>query len=145
MPDATRLPYSPRPSGDGKPVPNATLKVPTGGGKTFLACAALSRFLDATSKATPASCFGSCPTKRSTRRDLRALGDREHAYRQTLDRASAYRTIILEKTDTLRRADVVADLARWIDMLQSTNRENQDSLRLFRDRGDVHGLYARRR
>ena len=25
-------------------------------------------------------------------------------------------------------------------MLQSSNRENQDSLRLFRDRGDVHGF-----
>lgn len=35
--------FSPRLSGDGWPVPNATLKVPTGGGKTYLACAALSR------------------------------------------------------------------------------------------------------
>src|SRR5690554_1669728 len=33
--------YSPRQTGHGQPVPNATLKVPTGGGKTYLACAAL--------------------------------------------------------------------------------------------------------
>ena len=30
----SQVPYSPRTSGDGQPVPNATLKVPTGGGKT---------------------------------------------------------------------------------------------------------------
>ncbi len=71
---------------------------------------------------------------------LKALRDRDHAYRQTLDRASANRTIILEKGDPLNRADPAANLCVMVLMLQSSNRENQDSLRLFRDRGDVHGF-----
>ncbi len=57
-----------------------------------------------------------------------------------LDRASANRTIILEKGDPLNDADLAANLCIMVLMLQSSNRENQDSLRLFRDRGDVHGF-----
>lgn len=46
----------------------------------------------------------------------------------------------MEKGDPLNRADVDANLCVMVLMLQSSNRENQDSLRLFRDRGDVHGF-----
>ena len=37
------IPYSPRQDGMGRPVPNVVFKVPTGGGKTFLAVEALSK------------------------------------------------------------------------------------------------------
>jgi type III restriction enzyme len=37
------IPHDPRKDGIGRPVPNAVLKVPTGGGKTFLAVQSLSR------------------------------------------------------------------------------------------------------
>lgn len=37
------LPYVPRHDGPGRPVPNVCLKVPTGGGKTLLACAGCKR------------------------------------------------------------------------------------------------------
>jgi hypothetical protein len=48
--------------------------------------------------------------------------------------------MILEKGDPLNRANVDANLCIMVLMLQSSNRDNQDSLRLFRDRGDVHGF-----
>ena len=38
-----QIPHDPRFDGIGRPVPNAVLKVPTGGGKTFLAVQSLSR------------------------------------------------------------------------------------------------------
>lgn len=140
LPAAARRPYSPRLSGDGKPVPNATLKVPTGGGKTYLACAALSRILGRYRQSNTGFVLWIVPNEAIYSQTLRALRDRDHVYRQTLDRASANRTIILEKTDTLRRADLDANLCVMVLMLQSSNRENKDSLRLFRDRGDVHGF-----
>jgi type III restriction enzyme len=140
LPDAARRPYSPRMSGDGNSVPNATLKVPTGGGKTFLACAALSRIFGRYKERNTGFVLWIVPNEAIYAQTLRALRDREHAYRQTLDRASAYRTIVLEKTDTLRKADIDANLCVMVLMLQSSNRENKDSLRLFRDRGDVHGF-----
>lgn len=133
-------PYSPRMSGDGRPVPNVTLKVPTGGGKTWLACAALSRIFGRYIGANAGMVLWIVPNEAIYSQTLKALRDRDHAYRQTLDRASANRTLILEKGDPLNRADLAANLCIMVLMLQSSNRENQDSLRLFRDRGDVHGF-----
>lgn len=132
--------YSPRRSGDGQPVPNVTLKVPTGGGKTYLACAALSRIFGRYVGANTGMVLWIVPNEAIYSQTVKALRDRDHAYRQTLDRASANRTIILEKGDPLNHADLTASLCIMVLMLQSSNRENQDSLRLFRDRGDVHGF-----
>lgn len=132
--------YSSRQSGDGQPVPNVTLKVPTGGGKTYLACAALSRIFGRYVGANTGMVLWIVPNEAIYSQTLKALRNRDHAYRQTLDRASANRTIILEKSDPLNHADLVANLCIMVLMLQSSNRENQDSLRLFRDRGDVHGF-----
>jgi type III restriction enzyme len=132
--------YSPRESGDGRPVPNATLKVPTGGGKTYLACAALSRIFARYVRANAGMVLWIVPNEAIYTQTLTALRDRDHTYRQTLDRASANRTLILEKGDPLHRADIDANLCVMVLMLQSSNRQNQESLRLFRDRGDVHGF-----
>lgn len=132
--------YSPRTSGDGRPVPNVTLKVPTGGGKTYLACAALSRIFGRYVSANTGMVLWIVPNEAIYTQTLKALRDRDHAYRQTLDRAAAGRVLILEKSDPLNRADLIANLCVMVLMLQSSNRENQDSLRLFRDRGDVHGF-----
>lgn len=132
--------FSPRVSGDGKPVPNATLKVPTGGGKTYLACAALSRVFGRYVGANTGMVLWIVPNEAIYTQTLKALRERDHAYRQTLDRAAAGRVMVLEKGDTLNARDVDASLCVMVLMLQSSNRENQDSLRLFRDRGDVHGF-----
>jgi type III restriction enzyme len=132
--------FSPRLSGDGKPVPNATLKVPTGGGKTYLACAALARVFGRFIKANHGMVLWIVPNEAIYSQTLKALRDRDHLYRQTLDRVSANRTIILEKTDPLHARDLEANLCVMVLMLQSSNRENKEALRLFRDRGDVHGF-----
>lgn len=132
--------YSPRVSGDGQPVPNVTLKVPTGGGKTYLACAALSRIFGRYVSANAGMVLWIVPNEAIYTQTLKALRDRDHSYRQTLDRAAAGRVLILEKGDTLNRVDLTANLCVMVLMLQSSNRENKDSLRLFRDRGDVHGF-----
>jgi type III restriction enzyme len=72
---------------------------------------------------------------------LKRLKDRQHPYRQALDRAAAGRVRIMEKTDRLDARDVETHLCVMLLMLQSSNRENQDSLKMFRDRGDVHGFF----
>ncbi len=132
--------YSPRQTGDGKPAPNVTLKVPTGGGKTYLACAAISRIFGRYLGANTGFVLWIVPNEAIYSQTLKALRDRQHPYRQTLDRAAAGRVLVLEKTDTLARADVDANLCVMVLMLQSSNRENQSTLKLFQDRGDVHGF-----
>ena len=69
------------------------------------------------------------------------LINREHPYRQILDRAAAGRVKILEKNDPLNRLDVETHLCIMLLMLQSANRETKETLRLFRDRGNVHGFF----
>ena len=132
--------YSYRVTGDGKPVPNATLKVPTGGGKTYLACASLSRIFGSYLKANTGFVLWIVPNEAIYTQTLKALLDRQHAYRQTLDRAAAGRVIVMEKGDVLNRANLDANLCVMVLMLQSSNRQNQDTLKLFQDRGDVHGF-----
>lgn len=134
------VPYSPRTSGDGHPVPNATLKVPTGGGKTYLACASLSRIFGQYLQTNTGFVLWIVPNEAIYSQTVRTLRDRQHPYRQTLDRAAAGKVKILEKGDPLHRADVEANLCVMVLMLQSSNRQNQDSLKLFQDRGDVHGF-----
>lgn len=134
------LGYSPRVTGDGKPSPDLTLKVPTGGGKTYLACGAISRIFGRYLSANTGFVLWIVPNEAIYSQTLKALRDRQHSYRQTLDRTAAGRVLVLEKTDTLSRADVDANLCVMVLMLQSSNRQNQDALKLFQDRGDVHGF-----
>jgi type III restriction enzyme len=47
----------------------------------------------------------------------------------------------MEKSDRLDARDVETNLCVMLLMLQSANRETQDSLKMFRDRGDVHGFF----
>ena len=135
------VPFSPRVSGAGQPVPNVCLKVPTGGGKTLLAAASVSRILDKWQRQRTGFVLWICPNEAIYSQTRKALRDREHPYRHMLDQASGGRTRILEKDDPLNRADVDGNLCVMLLMLQSANRETKESLRLFRDRGSVHGFF----
>jgi type III restriction enzyme len=139
-PSRSEVPYSPRLSGHGLPVPNATLKVPTGGGKTYLACASLTLIFGRYLQKNTGFVLWIVPNEAIYSQTVRTLRDRQHPYRQTLDRAAAGKVKILEKGDPLHRADVDSNLCIMVLMLQSSNRHNQDSLKLFQDRGDVHGF-----
>lgn len=72
---------------------------------------------------------------------LKRLKDRQHPYRQALDRAAAGRVRIMEKGDRLDARDVESQLCVMVLMLQAANRQTQETLRMFRDRGDVHGFF----
>lgn len=134
------LAYCPRITGHGQPVPNVTMKVPTGGGKTYLACAALSRIFGRYLATNTGFVLWIVPNEAIYAQTLKALNDRQHPYRQTLDRAAAGRVRIMEKGDPLNRADVDVNLCVLVLMLQSAVRRQEDQLKLFGDRGDVHGF-----
>lgn len=134
------VPFSERFDGCSRPVPNVTFKVPTGGGKTFLAVNAVSRVMGKYLNQNTGFVLWIVPNDAIYSQTLKSLKDRQHSYRQTLDRAAAGRVRILEKTDRLDFRDVEENLCVMVLMLQSANRETQDSLKMFRDRGDVHGF-----
>ena len=133
--------YSPRKDGCSRPVPNAVLKVPTGGGKTWLAVSAVSRIMGRYLDRNTGFVLWIVPNEAIYSQTLKHLQDRQHPYRQALDRAAAGRVRIMEKTDRLDARDVDNNLCVMLLMLQSANRETQESLKMFQDRGDVHGFF----
>lgn len=134
------IPFSPRMDGCNRPVPNAVLKVPTGGGKTWLAVSAVSRVMGRYLDRNTGFVLWIVPNEAIYTQTLKRLKDRQHPYRQALDRAAAGRVMIMEKTDRLDTRDVESNLCVMLLMLQSANRETQDSLKMFQDRGDVCGF-----
>jgi len=135
------IPFSPRMDGCSYPVPNAVLKVPTGGGKTWLAVSAVSKIMGRYLDRNTGFVLWIVPNEAIYTQTLKHLKDRQHPYRQALDRAAAGRVRIMEKTDPLNARDVETNLCVMLLMLQSANRETQDSLKMFQDRGDVHGFF----
>ena len=135
------VPFSPRKDGCNRYVPNAVLKVPTGGGKTWLAVSAVSRVMGQYLDRNTGFVLWIVPNEAIYAQTLKHLEDREHPYRQALDRAAAGRVKIMQKTDRLDARDVDRNLCVMLLMLQSANRETQESLKMFQDRGDVHGFF----
>lgn len=135
------IPYSPRFDGVGRQVPNLTLKIPTGGGKTLLAAASVSKIYGRYLSSNTGLVLWIVPNEAIYSQTKRQLNNREHPFRQILDRASAGRTKILEKDDPLNKQDIDTHLCVMLLMLQSANRETKETLRLFRDRGNVHGFF----
>lgn len=141
-PSRAGVPFSPRRDGIGQAVPNVTLKVPTGGGKTWLAVNAVSRIMGRYLAKNTGFVLWIVPNEAIYSQTLKRLKDRQHPYRQALDRAAAGRVKVMEKGDSLNARDVDANLCVMVLMLQAANRQTQDALRMFRDRGDVHGFFA---
>ncbi len=135
------VPYSPRQDGRNYPVPNVVLKVPTGGGKTWLAISGVSRIMGRYLERNTGFILWIVPNEAIYSQTHKHLKDRRHPYRQALDSAAAGRVKIMEKTDRLDTRDIDANLCVMLLMLQSANRETQDSLKMFQDRGDIHGFF----
>ena len=124
-------PHVPRTDDAGRPIPHACLKIPTGGGKTLLAAAALERMHRQTGLVLWVT-----PTRAIYRQTKDALWSREHPYRQMLERASGGRVKTLEKDDRFTALDVEHYLCVMLLMLPAANRrKGKEFLRMFRDSG----------
>ena len=135
------IPFSPRIDGIGRPVPSVALKVPTGGGKTLLATNAVSRIMSKLLRSNTGLVLWIVPNESIYTQTKKSLCDREHPNRQQLDKAAAGRVKIMEKNDPLNKRDLDSHLCVMLLMLQSANRETKETLRMFRDRGNVHGFF----
>ncbi|HRI61920.1 MAG TPA: DEAD/DEAH box helicase family protein, partial [Saprospiraceae bacterium] len=130
-----RVQYHERRNGLGEPVADIYFKVPTGGGKTLLACHAIDHIQRTLLERQTGLVVWVMPSTEIYRQTARALKNRRHAYRQLLDVATGGRVFVREKDDRFTRADVEENLVILLLMLPSANRENKQSLRVFRDSG----------
>lgn len=124
-----------RRDGLGAPVPNVCLKVPTGGGKTLLAVCALERINTDFFKRQTGLVLWIVPSDAIYTQTWKALANREHVYRQILERASGGRVKVLEKDDAFTAQDMEQSLCVLLLMLPAANRQTKDTLRMFRDSG----------
>lgn len=114
-----------------RPIPHVCFKVPTGGGKTLLAAAALERL-----NRNSGLSLWITPTTAIYQQTKGALWNREHPYRQMLEKASGGRLKLLEKADLFTASDVEHYLCVMLIMLPALNRHREkDFLRMFRDSG----------
>ena len=129
--------YVSRTDDAGRPIPHICFKIPTGGGKTLLAAAALERL----NRQTGLTLWVT-PTRAIYEQTKAALRNREHPYRQMLELASGGRVKLLEKDDLFTRADAANYLCVMLLSLQAANRKNnKEFLRMFRDSGRYPTLF----
>lgn len=133
--------YDEKENGLGRDVPNFVLKIPTGGGKTFLAVKTIDIINEAFRRKRTGLVLWVVPTTSIFRQTVKALKDHNHPYRQHLDLASGGRTLILEKyqgrIDRFTPLDVEENLVVYVLMLQAAARNElaQKDLRIFSDSG----------
>ncbi|MDW3137924.1 DEAD/DEAH box helicase [Vibrio sp. 1288] len=128
-------PYINRYDGMDRGIPNVCYRVPTGGGKTLLAAASLERIQTDYFKEQTGFVLWVVPSDSIYKQTWKSLANREHPYRQMLERASGGRVKLLEKDDAFTKRDVEQQLCVMLLMLQSSNRKSKESLRMFRDSG----------
>lgn len=128
-------PYVTRFDGLERPIPNVCLKVPTGGGKTLLGVAAVERLQTDLYTQQTGMVLWVVPSDAIYKQTWKQLANREHPYRQMLERASGGRVKMLEKNDAFTKRDTDENLCVMLLMLQSSARQSKETLRMFRDSG----------
>ena len=128
-------------NGLGEPLPNIFFKVPTGGGKTLLACHSIDLVNKVYLKRQSGLVLWIVPTSQIYNQTLEALRNRDHPYRQLLDISSGGKTLLLEKLDIFTPQDVEENLCVMLLMLPSANRRTKETLKVFKDNGGYTSFF----
>jgi type III restriction enzyme len=125
----------------GEFVPDVYLKIPTGGGKTLLACYSIDLIQKIYLQKQTGLVLWVVPSTQIYRQTISALKDRNHPYRQLLDIATGGRVLIREKGERFTRQDSEESLIILLLMLPSANRLNKETLKVFRDAGGFSDFF----
>jgi len=135
--------YVARKDGLERPVPNICLKVPTGGGKTLLGTVAVERINAEYFKKQTGFVLWIVPSDAIYSQTWKAFANREHPYRQMLERASGGRVRLLEKNDSFTKQDVDEQLCVMLMMLQAgaVKKESKEARKMFQDSGKFPSFF----
>lgn len=125
-------------------VPHVCMKVPTGGGKTFMACASVKRIFDALPTGKPQVVVWLVPSDSILTQTIRALSDVNHPYRQKLDQDFAGRVGVYTKEMLLNgqnfSPDTVREMLTICIMSYSSlriNSRNRDVRKVYQENGNL--------
>lgn len=119
-------------------VPHVCMKVPTGGGKTFMACASVRRIFDALPTGKPQVVVWLVPSDSILTQTVRNLSDVNHPYRQKLDQDFSGRVGVYTKEMLLNGQNFSPDTVR--EML-TVCIMSYGSLRIDSKKKDVRKVY----
>lgn len=119
-------------------VPHVCMKVPTGGGKTFMACASVKRIFDALPTGKPQVVVWLVPSDSILTQTVRNLSNVNHPYRQKLDQDFAGRVGVYTKEMLLNGQNFSPDTVR--EML-TVCIMSYGSLRIDSRKKDVRKVY----
>ncbi|MDO9352058.1 MAG: DEAD/DEAH box helicase family protein, partial [Solirubrobacteraceae bacterium] len=126
-------------------IPNAAhvcVKVPTAGGKTFIAVNALHSVFSAYDTAKPKVVIWLVPWSNLLQQTVDALSNPEHPYRQKLNTLFNHRVEIYQKEDLLQGSNfnptVVKDqLSIFVMGFASLRAKNKDDRKVFQENGQL--------
>lgn len=125
-----------------KGVPRVTVKVPTAGGKTFIACNALRTIFDRFPLDKPKVVVWLVPSDTILQQTVKNLSDTSHPYRQKIDSHFGSAVKIYEKEALLQGAsfgptEVKEQLSILILSVSSFSANNKDSRKAFQENGNL--------
>ncbi len=140
--EAVRVPgrrYAERRNALGRDMPSFCLKVPTGGGKTLLATQILGSIYGTIleKRNGVGLVLWVVPSDQIYKDTLKALRDRNHFYRFSLEHAVSRRVEVWEKHEINRLTPTQLNSALNVLLIKlaSANRETKDQLKMFQDSG----------
>ncbi len=126
-------------------VPHICAKVPTAGGKTFIAVNALDTIFTALSRRSPKRpklVVWLVPSLTILRQTVNALGSPEHPYRKRLDQLFRHRVAVYEKRDLLMGAGFSFDTAQEqlsivVMSFDSLRAKNKEDRKIYQENGNL--------
>jgi len=133
----TGRPY--RPVKDLEDLPYVCLRVPTGGGKTFMACETLGIAAREYLHVERTVCLWLVPSNAILEQTLKALRDRRHPYRQAIDASFAGQVEVMALADALYLTRGTLDGATVIivSTLAALRVEDTDGRKVYESSGGV--------
>lgn len=126
-------------------VPHICAKVPTAGGKTFIAVNALDTVFTALNKRAPGRAklvVWLAPSLTILEQTVKALSNPEHPYRRRLDQLFRHRVAVYEKRDLLMGAGFSFDAAQEqlsivVMSFDSLRAKNKEDRKIFQENGNL--------
>lgn len=133
---ATSHPYIPVPSLR-EDMPYVCVRVPTGGGKTFLAAHALRLAAEKFCYTDVPFCLWLAPSEAIVSQTAKVLGDRGHPYRQALDIAFPEVKVFSAPEALMGNFDLHGAANILVCTIQTLRRENTEDRKIYDDNGNL--------
>lgn len=116
-------------------MPYFCLRVPTGGGKTWLAARSVALVNTQLLRSEFSVVLWLVPSNTIREQTLRALRDREHPYHAALREAGPITVLALDEAKSVTRATLESSTTVIVSTVQAFRRENTEGLKVFESNG----------